>query len=223
MITGDYFSHLDLGKNNLGNLGLSVLLRGLRQNCSLIHLDLGSNDITYEGATQLFAALHKHLTLTSLTLANHDRLHRNRMGYKACEALGELLVKNKVITMINIADNGISNEGLKGIAKAFTEESNLVSVNLSNNDLSGESPINSLATMLAMSKTFIELNLTDNAIGDSGIIELAKIFTENASKLMKLNISNIGCTAHSIGKLFFSIKSNNFLTHLTLDGNDLSG
>ena len=69
----------------------------------------------------------------------------------------------------------------------------------------------------------MELNLTDNAIGDSGIMELAKLFTENASKLMKLNLINIGCTSSSIGKLLFSIKSNNFLAHLTLDGNDLSG
>lgn len=138
MITGDYFSHLDLGKNNLGNQGLTNLLRGLKSNCSLIHLDLGSNDITYEGAIALFQALHKHLTLTSLTLANHDRLHRNRMGYKACEALGDLLKKNKVLSMINIADNGISNEGLKVISRAFNEESNIVAINIANNDLSGE-------------------------------------------------------------------------------------
>lgn len=60
------------------------------------------------------------------------------MGYKACEALGDLLKKNQVLSMINIADNGISNEGLKVIAKAFTEESNIVAINIANNDLSGE-------------------------------------------------------------------------------------
>lgn len=81
----------------------------------------------------------------------------------------------------------------------------------------------SFYTLLSTSRSFLELNLTDNAIGDSGIMELAKLFTENASKLMKLNLSNVCCTSSSIGKLLFSIKSNNFLTHLTLDGNDLSG
>jgi hypothetical protein len=54
IIAGDYFSHLDVSRNNLGNEGLMVLVRGLRTNCSLIHLDVGSNDITYEGAQQLF-------------------------------------------------------------------------------------------------------------------------------------------------------------------------
>lgn len=30
IITGDYFSHLDLSKNNLGNEGLQALLKGLK-------------------------------------------------------------------------------------------------------------------------------------------------------------------------------------------------
>lgn len=30
IITGDQFSHLDLGKNNLGNAGLSALLKGIK-------------------------------------------------------------------------------------------------------------------------------------------------------------------------------------------------
>lgn len=89
---------MDLGKNNLGNSGLTSLLKGIKQNCSLIHLDLGSNDITFEGAIKLFNTLENHLTLSSLTLANHDRLHRNRMGFKACEALNKLLQKNKVLS-----------------------------------------------------------------------------------------------------------------------------
>ena len=50
IITGDYFSHLDISKNNLGNEGLAALIKGLKQNYSIVHLDIGSNDITFEGA-----------------------------------------------------------------------------------------------------------------------------------------------------------------------------
>ena len=88
---GDYFSHLDLGKNNLGNNGIQTLIKGLRTNYSLIYLDLGSNDLNFEGANILFESLFKHPTITSLTLANHDRLHRNRIGPKACHSLGKLI------------------------------------------------------------------------------------------------------------------------------------
>ena len=140
---------MDLGKNNLGNSGLNALLRGLKSNCSLIHLDIGSNDITYEGAVKLFKCLETHGTLSSLVLANHDRLHRNRMGFKACEALRELLMKNKILSMINISDNGITNDGLKIISNdTFTKDSNLVSIVLSNNDLQGAPAILCFKEML---------------------------------------------------------------------------
>ena len=114
-----------------------ALVRGLKTNCSLIHLDVGSNDITYEGAQDLFKALEKNLTLTSLTMANHDRLHRNRIGNKACTDLMNLLNKNKIISMINISDNGLSNEGLRMMLPALNKDCSLVSINLANNDLVG--------------------------------------------------------------------------------------
>ena len=60
IIFGDYFSHLDLAKNNIGNEGLKQLVKGLKRNFSIIHLDLGSNDITLEGAVLLFNSLHSH-------------------------------------------------------------------------------------------------------------------------------------------------------------------
>jgi Ran GTPase-activating protein (RanGAP) involved in mRNA processing and transport len=139
---------------------------------------VGSNDITFEGAAKLFKSLETHMTLSSLTLANHDRLHRNRMGFKACEALNELLKKNKILTMINISDNAISNEGLKIIANgALTLESNLVSINMSNNDLQGAIAIQSFSEIISLSKSLLELNLNDNGIGDSGIDEFTKLFT----------------------------------------------
>ena len=62
--------------------------------CSLIHLDIGSNDVTCEGAIRLFKQLETHPTLTSLVIANHDRLHRNRLSEKSCQALGNLLERN---------------------------------------------------------------------------------------------------------------------------------
>jgi hypothetical protein len=39
---------------------------------------------------------------------------------------------------------------------------------------------------------------------------------------MRLHLANIGASAQSVGRMFFALKSNNFMTHLTLDGNDMS-
>ena len=77
-------------------------MKGFKANTSVVSLDIGSNDITYEGAIYLFEALKNNNTLTYLNISNHDRLHRNRIGYKACKSLKELLQKNKVLSILNI-------------------------------------------------------------------------------------------------------------------------
>jgi Ran GTPase-activating protein (RanGAP) involved in mRNA processing and transport len=51
--------------------------------------------------------------------------------------------------MINISDNAISNDGLKVLGQAFTKESNLVSINMSNNDLSGGIAIQCFSEMIS--------------------------------------------------------------------------
>ena len=220
ILAGDYFSHLDLGKNDLKNEGVLALIKALRTNCSLIHLDIGSNDITYEGAAEMFRMLAKNRTLMSLTMANHDRLHRNRLGPKSCYELRNLLQENQILQMVNIADNGISNEGLKILQPALTKNCILVSLNLSNNELTG---IDSLVSYIRCSKHLMELNLSYNKIGDTGGEELAKIFQENSSLLMKVDLSACELTARSVSKLFFALKSNNFLKYMNLNGNNLSG
>lgn len=205
-------------------MGLLALLKGLKTNFSLIHLDVGSNDVTFEGAIQLFKTLESHPTLTSLTLANHDRLHRNRMGFKACEGLRDLLKKNQILSQINFSDNAISNEGLKIIGSGtFTKDSQLVSIIMSNNELQGAAAIQCFSQMLSQSKAIQELDLSDNNLGDPGMEEIARIYQQNANRLMKITLKNIQATSVSVGKLFFALKGNNFLTQLNLENNDLSG
>jgi Ran GTPase-activating protein (RanGAP) involved in mRNA processing and transport len=69
----------------------------------------------------------------------------------------------------------------------------------------------------------LELNLSSNKIGDQGVEDLTKVFHQNVSCLMKLDLSNCGITCSSIGKLFYSLKSNNFLKYLNLESNDFNG
>ena len=90
--------------------------------------------------------------MTSITLANHDRLHRNRIGSKACFELSNLLEANKIISMVNISDNGITNEGLKVLSRSLNEESSLISLNISNNDLFGSPAIESLGSLIRYSR-----------------------------------------------------------------------
>ena len=137
MQKGESFCHLDLAKNNLGNNGVSNLLRGILSHNSLVSLDLGSNDVTNEGNSLLFRALRDHPSISVLNVANHDRMHRNRIGISACQYLRDLLIHNQVLSSLNINGNRISNEGLKIISEALTELCRIVILNISNNDLEG--------------------------------------------------------------------------------------
>jgi Ran GTPase-activating protein (RanGAP) involved in mRNA processing and transport len=111
--------HLDVGKNNLGHEGLVELTKGIRLSKNLVHIDLGSNDINHDSAGYLFRQIHKHQTISSITLANHDRLHRNRMSAYSCNEMRDLLLNNKIVSSINISDNGIGNMGLKLLEPAL--------------------------------------------------------------------------------------------------------
>jgi Leucine-rich repeat (LRR) protein len=71
----------------------------------------------------------------------------------------------------------------------------LVSLNLANNDLVGQPAIESLLDWVRNSRVLRELNLSQNKIGDAGVLEIAKVFQENSSCLMKLDLSNCGLTS----------------------------
>jgi hypothetical protein len=81
-----------------------------------------------------------------------------------------LLEKNPILSFLNIADNRIGNQGLQRISKALTPKSPLVVLNLSNNDLEGVLVIDSLHDYLKDGKNLLELNLSNNRIGDEAII-----------------------------------------------------
>jgi hypothetical protein len=95
------------------------------------------------------------------------------MGNKACTDLKNLLLTNKILSMLNISDNGLSNEGLKILAPALNSECGLVSLNVSNNELAG---IDHLLECIRNSKILKELNLSQNKVGDGGVLEFTKVF-----------------------------------------------
>ena len=217
------FVHLDLGKNNLGNIGMMNLLKSVMRCDTLVSLDLGSNDIMLDGASHLFRTLKRHASLSVLTIANHDRLHRNRIGINACADLRDYLADNKVISSLNIADNRIGNEGLAVIAPALNKDCVLCIFNLSNNDLDGVPAVEHLASYLNSNRNLLELNLSNNKLGDTGLGRISEIFNDNKCHLQRLYLQNCEFTALGASQLFESIRLNSYLRNLNLSHNDLSG
>jgi len=125
--------------------------------------------------------------------------------------------------MLNISDNSISNEGLKAITSGFdlAPSKEIVSLNLSHNDLEGVTAIENLGSLLDNSSSIVSLNLSENKIGDDGVELLSKYFNEGKSRLSKLYLSSIGATVNGLKTLFNALRLNQHLTYLCLDGNSL--
>ena len=93
-------------------------------------------------------------------------------------------------------------------------------MNLSHNDLVGTGGIESLGSLLDYTSCLVTLNLSENKLGDEGIELLSKAFDEGKSKLVRLYLGYVGATAVGFKTLFMSLKINQHLRHLTIDGND---
>ena len=215
-------SHLDLRKNVLGNKGLKELAKVIQTNSSLVHIDIGSNDITFEGANSFFLSMRSHNTLTSINIANSDGLHRNRIGAKGWIGLNELIKHNKWLSMIDISDNTIGNDGIKTLLNGLTPLMvNLIYINLSNNDL-GQECIPQLGILME-SESLQEIRLSSNNFNDMWINELSLFFYGNKCKLKKLDLSNNKITSKGATKLMQALKTNEYMTHLNLENNQNIG
>ncbi len=112
--------------------------------------------------------------------------------------------------MLNISDNSISNNGIKLITNGFDAApfKEIVSMNLSHNDLVGVEAIENLGTLLDHTSNLVSLNLSENKIGDEGIELLSKAFNENKSRLSKLYISNVDGSLVGLKTLFTALRAN---------------
>lgn len=135
LLNNDYFTHLELSKNNFRDRGCIILSEALLRNDSIIHVDLSSNDIGEEGATAIFNVLRTNNTLVSLNLKSFEGLNRNKLGPKGVESLSVFLRENKTLQFINVAATQIGLEGLNYICEGLEYNQTLFSLDISSNFL----------------------------------------------------------------------------------------
>ena len=83
----------------------------------------------------LFSSLKDHKTLQEISIANNEKLHKNRIGPKGCLQLKNMLMNNRILTMLNLTGNSIGAEGLKYIIDGLIGNKTMLSLNLSDNGL----------------------------------------------------------------------------------------
>ncbi len=126
-------------------------------------------------------------SIISVVLHNSEGMHRNKIGTKGCEAMAEVIKHNTIITLLDVADNGLGHEGIKLVCEALMVNRSLVTLNIGHNYINRQS-IPVLKEALVKS-ALLELNLSDCRLTDKSLEELSVIFYNNTAKLETLDLS----------------------------------
>lgn len=133
---------LNLSFNNLGNESIDIISNSLSKSSSLLSLDLSSNNIQSEGASNLFKSLLNSSTITHLNISNNGETQKNHIGIKGAISLKYLLENNCILSILNIADNLIGNDGFQIICGGLDFNNSIISLDISNNNLSNNTFFN---------------------------------------------------------------------------------
>ena len=214
----DRISRLNITKNNIGDQGIEILMFAIKNTMTLISLNVTSNNITYRGGQIIFEDLSEQKSLIDLNISSIEGTNRNRLTYLGLKYLDVFFKKNEFIETLNIAGNSIKDEGFIILCKALNDNKNLLSLNISNNEMRSPGLIQGL-TYISFCK-LTSLNLSNNQLLDSGIKSLSNSL-KSFPFLRKLNISNCGFEFRGFEYLIKSLSMYKNIYTLNISGNVL--
>ena len=127
-----------------------------------------------------------------------------------------------MLAFLNIADNGIGNEGLRALAEGLTAQFNhLLSLDISNNDLQSHS-LAQLEPVVCKGE-LQELLVSSNKLTDRACFDLRDILQRTHSRLTKIDLGNCEIGHEGAGAIFDAFRGNAFMRSLSLERNNLAG
>ncbi|XP_036024149.1 ribonuclease inhibitor isoform X2 [Onychomys torridus] len=206
---------LDLGSNKLGNAGIAALCSGLLlPSCRLRTLWLWECDITAEGCKDLCRVLRAKQSLKELSLAGNEL--RDEGAQLLCESLLEpgcqleslwvktcsltaaccshfcsVLTKNRSLLELQMSSNPLGDLGVLELCKALGQPDTVLRVLwLGDCDVT-DSGCGSLASVLLTNRSLQELDLSNNCMGDSGVLQLMESLKQPSCALQQLVLYDI--------------------------------
>lgn len=206
---------LSLGQNSLGTKTIKAIAPALCQNSTLKHLDLSYNKLSDRGITWLAAVLEVDNNASQLatldlqynkigpagahvlakTLLEHNNkyltclnLSLNCIGPDGAQSLGAVIKYSHVLEELHLGRNDLSSGVLpllQGLAES--QVTRLRVLDLSWNSLTDEAAVYLAEHVLVKNSHLAELNLASNAIGDKGVVALARALPADMG-LQELNI-----------------------------------
>ncbi|XP_078058256.1 NACHT, LRR and PYD domains-containing protein 3-like [Mustelus asterias] len=237
---------LNLGGNKLGDSGVKLLSVALRNpDCKIQKLHLSGNDLTDSCAEDLASALSTKRSLIDLNLGENNlgdsgvkllsvalrnpdckiqklNLSLNELTDSCAEDLASALSTNRSLIDLNLGYNKLGDSGVKLLSVAlWNPECKIQKLHLQNNDLS-DSCAEDLASALSTNRSLIDLNLSLNKLGDSGVKLLSVALRNPDCKIQKLHLGFNALTDSCAEDLASALSTNQTLRFLYLESNSFT-
>jgi len=123
--------------------------------------------------------------------------------------------------MLNLSDNAITGEGFRHLIEGVKENTNLVALNLQQNDLNSNAAFGLLMSVFSDPRcSLADLNISHNMLTSKNIEDLAAMLSDGQRlKLQRLDVSHNRIPVGPTCKLLQGIRQSYGLklTHLNLD------
>ena len=121
--------------------------------------------------------------------------------------------------MLDLSDNSIGDKGFKKMISGLNLYSNLLCLNLENNDLTDKS-LDPIKLLMRYGSPVQSLNLGRNALGNYFIEEISNMIMKPDCNLRKLCLKQTGMTASGADTVISSLISNKHIRSVNLSDND---
>uniref|UniRef100_A0A672L8Q2 Si:ch211-213a13.2 n=1 Tax=Sinocyclocheilus grahami TaxID=75366 RepID=A0A672L8Q2_SINGR len=217
--------HFSLRDCGLTEESCSALATVLRSNSSLKDLDMSNNNLQDSGVKKLQNGLEN----TNCTLEKL-RLNKCNLTDKSCSALAAVLGSDTNLKELNMNNNNLQDSGVKLLCSGLKSvKCELEILRLNNNSITEEGCAALNSAFNLNPSNLIELDLSGNKLGNSGIEKISPLLTNIQCRLKKLrdcinlhSLMSLHYIRLSYFLLFLSLKSNpSHLRELSLSENKL--
>ncbi|KAG9279158.1 NACHT, LRR and PYD domains-containing protein 12-like [Astyanax mexicanus] len=183
-------TRLDLSNNKLCDSGIEQLSKGLSSSTcklkelSLTELDLSNNNLQDSGVKNLCKGLSNPLCKLEIL-----RLKNSEITEKGCAALSSALESNPShLIELDLSGNKLGNLGVEHLSHLLKKpECKIEQLRLAEKSNITEKGCNDLAVALCLNPShLIELDLSENNLGNSGVNQLCLLLSKESCNLQKL-------------------------------------